>query len=73
MFFESVEDARARLADAGYLVDDELATVVFLGGAMGKPLLLEGPAGTGKTELAKAVAAGAGARLIRLQCYEGLD
>jgi MoxR-like ATPase len=71
--FSSVEDARGKLAETGYLVDDELATVVFLGDAMGKPLLLEGPAGTGKTELAKAVAAGTGARLIRLQCYEGLD
>jgi MoxR-like ATPase len=71
--FTSVENARERLAATGYLVDDELAIVVFLGDAMGKPLLLEGPAGTGKTELAKAVAAGTGARLIRLQCYEGLD
>jgi MoxR-like ATPase len=71
--FSSVEHARDTLASTGYLVDDELATVVFLGDAMGKPLLLEGPAGTGKTELAKAVAAGTGAALIRLQCYEGLD
>nr|WP_239455368.1 MoxR family ATPase [Nocardioides gilvus] len=72
-FFSSVEHAREALASTGYLVDEELATVVFLGDAMGKPLLLEGPAGTGKTELAKAVAAGTGARMIRLQCYEGLD
>lgn len=72
-FFTSVEHARETLAGTGYLVDEELATVVFLGDAMGKPLLLEGPAGTGKTELAKAVAAGTGATLIRLQCYEGLD
>jgi MoxR-like ATPase len=71
--FSSVENARASLAGTGYLVDDELATIVFLGDAMGKPLLLEGPAGTGKTELAKAVAAASGAALIRLQCYEGLD
>jgi MoxR-like ATPase len=71
--FDSVEGAREGLASTGYLVDDELATVVFLGAAMGKPLLLEGPAGTGKTELAKAVAEASGARLIRLQCYEGLD
>jgi MoxR-like ATPase len=71
--FSSVEDARAKLAGTGYLVDEELATVVFLGAAMGKPLLLEGPAGTGKTELAKAVAQGTGATLVRLQCYEGLD
>jgi MoxR-like ATPase len=72
-FFSSVEHARDTLASTGYLVGQELATVVFLGDAMGKPLLLEGPAGTGKTELAKAVAAGTGATLIRLQCYEGLD
>jgi len=72
-FFSSVEHASETLARTGYLVDDELATVVFLGDAMGKPLLLEGPAGTGKTELAKAVAAGTGAKLIRMQCYEGLD
>jgi MoxR-like ATPase len=71
--FASVDDARDKLASTGYLVDSELATVVFLGDAMGKPVLLEGPAGTGKTELAKAVAAGTGAALIRLQCYEGLD
>ncbi|MFI5957364.1 AAA family ATPase [Cryptosporangium sp. NPDC051539] len=71
--FSSVEDAHAKLAGTGYLVDEELATVVFLGDAMSKPLLLEGPAGTGKTELAKAVAEGTGATLIRLQCYEGLD
>lgn len=72
-FFSSAEDTRERLAGTGYLVDDELATIVFLGDAMGKPLLLEGPAGTGKTELAKAVADASGATLIRLQCYEGLD
>jgi len=71
--FSSIDDTRERLAATGYLVDEDLATVVFLGDAMGKPLLLEGPAGTGKTELAKAVAQASGARLIRLQCYEGLD
>ncbi len=71
--FESIEDARLRLASTGYLVDDDFATVVFLADALGKPLLLEGPAGTGKTELAKAVAAATGASLVRLQCYEGLD
>ena len=71
--FASVDDARDKLASTGYLVDSELATVVFLGDAMGKPVLLEGPAGTGKTELAKAVAEGTGTALIRLQCYEGLD
>jgi MoxR-like ATPase len=71
--FTSIDDARSRLAGTGYLVDVELATVVFLGDALGKPILLEGPAGTGKTELAKAVAEATGARLVRLQCYEGLD
>ncbi|MFZ4487688.1 MAG: AAA family ATPase [Candidatus Nanopelagicales bacterium] len=71
--FTSIDDARSRLAGTGYLVDEELATVVFLGDALGKPILLEGPAGTGKTELAKAVAVATGARLVRLQCYEGLD
>lgn len=71
--FTSIRDARERLARTGYLVDDELATVVFLGGALGKPILLEGPAGTGKTELAKAVAEATGSALVRLQCYEGLD
>ncbi len=71
--FTSIDDARSRLAGTGYLVDDELATVVFLGDALGKPILLEGPAGTGKTELAKAVAEATSARLVRLQCYEGLD
>ena len=72
-FFSSIADAREKLAKTGYLVDEELATVVFLGNALGKPIMLEGPAGTGKTELAKAVAEAAGANLVRLQCYEGLD
>jgi MoxR-like ATPase len=71
--FSSVEDTRARLAATGYLVDERTATVTFLADVLGKPLLLEGPAGTGKTELAKAVAVAAGAELVRLQCYEGLD
>ncbi len=71
--FTGVEDARARLAGTGYLADDAVATVTFLADRLGKPVLVEGPAGVGKTELAKAVAAARGADLVRLQCYEGLD
>ncbi|MDI2127263.1 AAA family ATPase [Yinghuangia seranimata] len=71
--FTSPEDARARLAAGDYLADAHIATTVFLADALGKPLLVEGPAGVGKTELAKAVAAATGADLVRLQCYEGLD
>ncbi len=71
--FGSVADAREQLAGAGYLADDAIATVVFLADRLGKPLLVEGPAGVGKTELAKALAGATGAELVRLQCYEGLD
>ncbi len=71
--FTSVADVADRLAAAGYLTDHELATTVFLADRLGRPLLVEGPAGVGKTELAKAVAAATGAGLVRLQCYEGLD
>ena len=72
-FFTSAADVRAALAGASYLADDQIAGVVHLADRLGKPVLVEGPAGTGKTELAKATARAAGARLIRLQCYEGLD
>jgi MoxR-like ATPase len=71
--FAAPDDVRDRLAAVGYLPDGAIATTVFLAAALGKPLLVEGPAGVGKTELAKAVAAAAGADLVRLQCYEGLD
>ncbi|MCF2525630.1 MoxR family ATPase [Yinghuangia sp. KLBMP8922] len=71
--FSSPEDVRTRLAAGDYLSDGHIATTVFLADALGKPLLVEGPAGVGKTELAKAVAAATGAELVRLQCYEGLD
>jgi MoxR-like ATPase len=64
---------RDGLADAGYLADEGIAGVVYLADRLAKPVLVEGPAGTGKTELAKAVSRQTGARLIRLQCYEGLD
>lgn len=71
--FGSVEDVESRLADAGYLTDRAIATTVFLADRLGKPLLVEGPAGVGKTELAKAIAEATKSELVRLQCYEGLD
>lgn len=71
--FASAEDASARLAGTGYLPSREIATVVFLADRLEKPVLVEGPAGVGKTDLARAFAAAAGRTLIRLQCYEGLD
>lgn len=71
--FASVDDVIARLADVGYLASESVATTVFLADQLGKPLLVEGPAGVGKTELSRAVAAATGAELVRLQCYEGVD
>jgi MoxR-like ATPase len=72
-WFDSAADAGKRLAEAGYLADPATATTTYLAGALEKPLLVEGPAGVGKTELAKAISRATGAALVRLQCYEGLD
>jgi MoxR-like ATPase len=71
--FNSIDDVKAALAREQYIASDEIATVLFLAEKLGKPVLAEGPAGVGKTELGKAWAAAAGQELIRLQCYEGLD
>jgi MoxR-like ATPase len=72
-WFASPTQAAERLAATGYLSDPATATTAYLAGALEKPLLVEGPAGVGKTELAKAVGRATGADLVRLQCYEGLD
>jgi MoxR-like ATPase len=71
--FETIEDTRGGLEQAGYLAGESTALVSFLAGRLGKPVLVEGPAGVGKTELAKALSRATGRELIRLQCYEGLD
>jgi len=71
--FEGVDDVVGRLRATGYLADDATATSTFLADRLGKPLLVEGPAGVGKTELARSIAAATDAELIRLQCYEGID
>lgn len=71
--FESVQMVRDGLRDLDYLADDGIAGVAYLADRLGKPVLVEGPAGTGKTQLAKSIAELTGARLVRLQCYEGLD
>ena len=70
---QSVEDASERLRATGYLPSPEIASSVFLADRLEKPILVEGPAGVGKTELAQALAQATGRALIRLQCYEGLD
>jgi MoxR-like ATPase len=72
-WFASPDDAARRLQDVGYLPDAATSTTAYLAGALEKPLLVEGPAGVGKTELAKAISRATGAELVRLQCYEGLD
>ena len=71
--FDDVSTVRDSLSKVEYLADDGIAGVVYLADRLQKPVLIEGPAGTGKTQLAKSVAEMSGARLIRLQCYEGLD
>lgn len=71
--YSSPAQVKSALGDQQYIAGDEIATTVYLSQQLGKPLLTEGPAGVGKTELAKAIAAATGRRLIRLQCYEGLD
>jgi len=69
----SIDAVQSMLAEQGYVCDRALGTIVFLSLTLGRPLFLEGEAGVGKTEIAKALSAGLGRRLIRLQCYEGLD
>src|SRR5699024_12468998 len=71
--FASVEDVHDRLAEHGYLASDAIATTVFLADRLGKPLLIEGPAGVGQTALSGAVAAATDSELVRLQCYESVD
>ncbi|HEY9252368.1 MoxR family ATPase [Nocardioides sp. NBC_00850] len=72
-WFSSPAEAVTRMGDVGYLADDSTALTTYLAGALEKPVLVEGPAGVGKTELAKAITRATGAELVRLQCYEGLD
>src|SRR4051812_14567701 len=69
----SIDDAQTRLEQTGYLPSPQISTVSFLADRLEKPVLVEGPAGVGKTELARALAAATGRELVRLQCYEGLD
>ena len=71
--FDSTKTVKSELSNQKYIASDEISTIVYLAQKLGKPLLAEGPAGVGKTELAKAIAGATGRELIRLQCYEGLD
>ncbi len=71
--FNNLKDLKSALGKQNYIANDEIATVLFLAQQLGKPVLAEGPAGVGKTELAKALSGATGYELIRLQCYEGLD
>ena len=71
--FATPRELKTALGEQQYIASDDIATILFLSQQLGKPLLTEGPAGVGKTELAKAVAGATGRELIRLQCYEGLD
>ena len=71
--FDSIDAVREGLRSVEYLADDSIAGIAYLADRLEKPVLIEGPAGTGKTQLAKSIAEMSGARLIRLQCYEGLD
>lgn len=71
--YNTIEDVQSALATQNYIATDDIATVTFLSEHLGKPALIEGPAGVGKTELAKSWAAATGRELVRLQCYEGLD
>ena len=71
--FQSVEDVQQRFRAARYIASRRIATVIYLAGRMGRPVLIEGPAGVGKTEVAKVLAEATGRPLMRLQCYEGLD
>jgi MoxR-like ATPase len=71
--FKSIEDVIQQLSDQDYICDKKIATIVYLAQQLSKPILIEGPAGVGKTELAKVVAKALGRPMIRLQCYEGLD